>query len=73
MKQTSAGKKSTTHVGKIIEDSIPVSSKSFFRHLKWISGIYNMPENPIASFITPLSRFTRYQPTVPSNGQAIRA
>lgn len=32
MKQTSAGKEHHTR-WKIIEDSIPVSSKSFFRHL----------------------------------------
>ena len=73
MKQTSAGKRAPHTLEKSSRTPFLFLRKSFFRHLKWISGIYNMPENPIASFITPLSRFTRYQPTVPSNGQAIRA
>ena len=51
MKQTSAGKKSTTHVGKIIEDSIPVSYEKFLQTiLKWISGIYNMPRKSYSFF-----------------------
>lgn len=72
MKQTSAGKR-TPHTLENHRGLHSCFFEKFLQTFKWISGIYNMPENPIASFITPLSRFTRYQPTVPSNGQAIRA